>query len=38
MPLFRKDLPQLSGELYLGGCCGTDHRHIQEIASACVDG
>ena len=20
----------------LGGCCGTDHRHIEEIASACV--
>jgi S-methylmethionine-dependent homocysteine/selenocysteine methylase len=20
----------------LGGCCGTDHRHIQEIAKACV--
>jgi S-methylmethionine-dependent homocysteine/selenocysteine methylase len=19
----------------LGGCCGTDHRHIEEIASAC---
>jgi S-methylmethionine-dependent homocysteine/selenocysteine methylase len=20
----------------LGGCCGTDHRHIQEIAKACI--
>ncbi|MEZ5816849.1 MAG: homocysteine S-methyltransferase family protein [Hyphomicrobiaceae bacterium] len=21
----------------LGGCCGTDHRHIEEIGSACVE-
>jgi hypothetical protein len=20
----------------LGGCCGTDHRHIDEIAAACL--
>ena len=20
----------------LGGCCGTDHRHVDEIAAACV--
>ena len=20
----------------LGGCCGTDHRHIEEIARACT--
>ena len=20
----------------MGGCCGTDHRHIEQIASACV--
>jgi methionine synthase I (cobalamin-dependent) len=20
----------------LGGCCGTDHRHVEQIASACV--
>jgi methionine synthase I (cobalamin-dependent) len=20
----------------LGGCCGTDHRHIREIAAACA--
>jgi homocysteine S-methyltransferase len=20
----------------LGGCCGTDHRHIREIAQACI--
>jgi len=19
----------------MGGCCGTDHRHIEQIASAC---
>jgi S-methylmethionine-dependent homocysteine/selenocysteine methylase len=26
-------LPQLS---VLGGCCGTDHRHVQRIAAACA--
>lgn len=24
--------PQLN---VMGGCCGTDHRHIQQIAAAC---
>lgn len=40
--------PRELGELYatlkrrlpalnvLGGCCGTDHRHVEEIAAACV--
>jgi len=28
----RHDLPWLS---LLGGCCGTDHRHIAAIAEAC---
>jgi S-methylmethionine-dependent homocysteine/selenocysteine methylase len=26
-------LPQLN---VMGGCCGTDHRHIEEIAKACA--
>ena len=29
----RRRLPQLS---VLGGCCGTDHRHILAICDACV--
>jgi S-methylmethionine-dependent homocysteine/selenocysteine methylase len=29
----REDLPQLS---VLGGCCGTDHRHVDAIRRACV--
>jgi S-methylmethionine-dependent homocysteine/selenocysteine methylase len=29
----RKKLPQLS---VLGGCCGTDHRHVEQIALACI--
>jgi S-methylmethionine-dependent homocysteine/selenocysteine methylase len=29
----RRDLPGLS---VLGGCCGTNHRHIDAISSACV--
>jgi S-methylmethionine-dependent homocysteine/selenocysteine methylase len=29
----RADLPQLT---VLGGCCGTDPRHIEQIAAACV--
>lgn len=29
----RKRVPSL---LVLGGCCGTDHRHIREIAAACL--
>jgi homocysteine S-methyltransferase len=27
-------LPQLT---ILGGCCGTDHRHVAAIADACAD-
>ncbi len=29
----REQLPQLS---VLGGCCGTDHRHVAEIRDACL--
>jgi S-methylmethionine-dependent homocysteine/selenocysteine methylase len=29
----KRRLPQLN---VLGGCCGTDHRHIEEIAAACA--
>lgn len=29
----RARLPQLT---VLGGCCGTDHRHVEAIAAACV--
>lgn len=29
----KKRLPRLS---VLGGCCGTDHRHIEQIAAACA--
>ncbi len=29
----KKRLPQLN---VMGGCCGTDHRHIDQIAQACV--
>jgi homocysteine S-methyltransferase len=30
------DLMRRHGQItVLGGCCGTDHRHIGEIASAC---
>ena len=29
----KKRLPQLN---VMGGCCGTDQRHIEEIASACL--
>jgi homocysteine S-methyltransferase len=28
----RKSLPEIT---VLGGCCGTDHRHVSEIAAAC---
>ena len=31
----RKRLPHLT---VLGGCCGTDHRHVEQIAFACVPG
>jgi S-methylmethionine-dependent homocysteine/selenocysteine methylase len=27
-----KLLPQMN---VLGGCCGTDHRHVEQIAAAC---
>lgn len=27
---------RLSGLTVLGGCCGTDHRHVEQIATACV--
>jgi hypothetical protein len=27
-------LPQLT---VLGGCCGTDHRHVEQICASCVD-
>ena len=30
----RRDLPQLT---LLGGCCGTDARHIRAISEACRD-
>jgi methionine synthase I (cobalamin-dependent) len=26
-------LPHLN---VMGGCCGTDHRHVEQIASACL--
>jgi homocysteine S-methyltransferase len=29
----KKRLPQLN---VMGGCCGTDHRHVEQIASACT--
>jgi S-methylmethionine-dependent homocysteine/selenocysteine methylase len=29
----RKLLPKLT---VMGGCCGTDHRHVQEICTACL--
>ncbi|MEM9163664.1 MAG: homocysteine S-methyltransferase family protein, partial [Cyanobacteria bacterium P01_F01_bin.4] len=29
----RQQLPQIS---VVGGCCGTDHRHIESIWQACV--
>ncbi len=28
----------LSNLTVFGGCCGTDHRHIEEICSACIPG
>ncbi len=27
-------LPQLT---MLGGCCGTDHRHVEQICASCID-
>lgn len=32
-PELCEKLPRLS---VFGGCCGTDHRHIQAICDACV--
>lgn len=29
----KKQLPRLN---VLGGCCGTDHRHVEQIAEACL--
>ncbi|HVG50231.1 MAG TPA: homocysteine S-methyltransferase family protein, partial [Xanthobacteraceae bacterium] len=29
----RRKLPHLA---VLGGCCGTDHRHVEQIAVACI--
>ena len=29
----RRRLPQLN---VMGGCCGTDHRHVERIAAACA--
>ncbi len=31
--LRRKQLPRLN---VMGGCCGTDHRHVEQIAAACA--
>ena len=31
--LKRASLPHLN---VVGGCCGTDHRHVQRIAAACA--
>jgi S-methylmethionine-dependent homocysteine/selenocysteine methylase len=33
---YGKLMNQLRHLRVLGGCCGTDHRHIQEIAKACI--
>lgn len=30
---FKKRLPRLN---VMGGCCGTDHRHVEQIAAACA--
>jgi S-methylmethionine-dependent homocysteine/selenocysteine methylase len=32
--LLRRSLPQVK---VIGGCCGTDHRHVAAIAEACID-
>ena len=37
----RAALPAISGGAFptmriLGGCCGTDHRHVEAICEACV--
>ncbi len=33
---YRKLLERLNGVTVLGGCCGTDVRHVKAIASACL--
>jgi S-methylmethionine-dependent homocysteine/selenocysteine methylase len=30
----KKRLPQIN---VMGGCCGTDHRHVEQIATACLE-
>jgi methionine synthase I (cobalamin-dependent) len=42
---YRDRLPQLDGDLFLtdggielGGCCGTDHRHVREVCRAWLAG
>lgn len=34
--LYRQLVQMLPNLVVLGGCCGTDHRHIEEIARSCV--
>ena len=33
---YRRLLPLLPGVEVLGGCCGTDHRHVRAISQACI--
>ncbi len=33
---YRRLLPLLPGVQVLGGCCGTDHRHVRAISQACL--
>jgi S-methylmethionine-dependent homocysteine/selenocysteine methylase len=33
---YRALVARLSHINVLGGCCGTDHRHVREIAAACA--
>jgi homocysteine S-methyltransferase len=33
---YRRLLPLLPGVHVLGGCCGTDHRHVRAISQACL--
>jgi len=30
----KRRLPRMS--VVMGGCCGTDHRHVEQIATACA--
>jgi len=32
----RELLSRLKNLNVLGGCCGTDHRHVEEICKACI--